>query len=94
MHRRDRNHFEKDRRPQSCCQERKGKGKMDFIFGSRKTPQEMLRENQRMITKSVRELDRERAKLEQQEKKLVADIKKSAKAGQMVSSPSIPPVED
>jgi charged multivesicular body protein 2A len=57
---------------------------MDFLFGSRKTPQEMLRENQRMITRSVRELDRERTKLEQQEKKLVADIKKAAKAGQMV----------
>ena len=54
------------------------------LFGSRKTPQEMLRENQRMITRSVRELDRERTKLEAQEKKIVADIKKAAKLGQMV----------
>jgi hypothetical protein len=57
---------------------------MSFLFGSRKTPQEMLRENQRMITRSVRELDRERTKMESQEKKIVADIKKAAKAGQMV----------
>ena len=54
------------------------------LFGSRKTPQEMLRENQRMITRSVRELDRERTKLEAQEKKIIVDIKKAAKAGQMV----------
>lgn len=32
-----------------------------------------------------RDLDRERAKLEQQEKKVIADIKKMAKLGQMVS---------
>ena len=31
----------------------------------------------------MRELDRERAKMEQQEKKLIMDIKKMAKAGQM-----------
>ena len=34
--------------------------------------------------KSVRELDRERTKLQKQEAKLVIDIKKAAKAGQMV----------
>ena len=32
---------------------------------------------------AMRELDRERAKMEQQEKKLIMDIKKMAKAGQM-----------
>ena len=31
-----------------------------------------------------RELDRERSKLEQQEKKIIGDIKKMAKTGQMV----------
>ncbi len=35
---------------------------------------------------SLRELDRERGKLERQEKKIIADIKKMAKTGQMVSS--------
>lgn len=33
--------------------------------------------------KAMRELDRERAKMEQQEKKIIADIKKMAKQGQM-----------
>lgn len=47
------------------------------------TPQERLRKHQRALEKTQRELDRERVKLENQEKKLVADIKKSAKAGQM-----------
>jgi charged multivesicular body protein 2A len=36
------------------------------------------------LAKAQRELDRERTKLEAQEKKLVMDIKKSAKAGQIV----------
>ncbi|CAO3680594.1 unnamed protein product [Umbelopsis ramanniana] len=56
---------------------------MNFLFGSRKTPAEMLRQHQRSLNKAQRELDRERTKLEQQEKKLIADIKKSAKANQM-----------
>ncbi|PIO26803.1 hypothetical protein AB205_0221290, partial [Aquarana catesbeiana] len=58
---------------------------MDFLFGRRKTPEEMLRQNQRALTRAIRELDRERQKLEQQEKKVIADIKKMAKQGQMVS---------
>ncbi|KAI9012622.1 charged multivesicular body protein 2a [Phycomyces nitens] len=56
---------------------------MDFLFGRKKTPAEMLRQHQRSITKAQRELDRERTKLERQEKTLIADIKKSAKANQM-----------
>jgi hypothetical protein len=47
------------------------------------TPAERLRKHQRALEKTQRELDRERVKLENQEKKLVADIKKSAKNGQM-----------
>lgn len=57
---------------------------MEFIFGRRKTPEQMLRENQRLLNRAMRELDRERLKLEQQEKKIIADIKKMAKQGQMV----------
>ena len=57
---------------------------MAFLFGSSKTPQEMLRQNQRSLNKAIRDLDRERQKLEQQEKKVIADIKKAAKAGQIV----------
>ena len=54
-----------------------------MAFFSRATPEEMLRKNQRALTRAMRELDRERSKLEQQEKKLILDIKKMAKAGQM-----------
>lgn len=56
---------------------------MDFLFGRRKTPEEMLRQNQRALNRAMRDLDRERMKLEQQEKKIIADIKKMAKQGQM-----------
>lgn len=59
---------------------------MDLLFGRRKTPEELLRQNQRALNRAMRELDRERQKLETQEKKIIADIKKMAKQGQMVSS--------
>lgn len=45
----------------------------------------MLRQNQRALNKAMRDLDRERAKMEQQEKKVINDIKKMAKQGQMVN---------
>ena len=48
------------------------------------TPAERLRQHQRSLAKAQRELDRERAKLEQSEKELIMDIKKNAKAGQLV----------
>lgn len=57
---------------------------MSWIFGKKKTPQELLRENKRMLDRSIRELDRERANLQTQEKKLIAEIKKTAKQNQMV----------
>lgn len=56
---------------------------MSFLF-KRETPEEMLRKNQRALNKAMRDLDRERAHLENQEKKVIADIKKMAKMGQMV----------
>ena len=56
---------------------------MSFLFGKRKTPEQMLRENQRLLQRSIRDLDRERTRMETQEKKVIADIKKMAKAGQM-----------
>lgn len=58
---------------------------IENLFGRAKTPAERLRQHQRSLQKAQRELDRERTKLEQQEKKLVADIKASARKGQMVS---------
>lgn len=42
-----------------------------------------MRENKRMITRAIRELDRERVNLERNEKKLIMDIKKYAKENQM-----------
>lgn len=58
---------------------------MEWLFGKRVTPEEMLRKNQRALNKAIRDLDRERQRMEQQEKKIIADIKKMAKDGQMVS---------
>lgn len=40
---------------------------------------ELLRENKQMIDKSIREIERERQSLKSQEKKLIVDIKKTAK---------------
>ncbi|KAK9818100.1 hypothetical protein WJX72_007167 [[Myrmecia] bisecta] len=56
---------------------------MSWIFGKKKTPAELLRENKRMLDKAIRELDRERMAVQNQEKKLIAEIKKTAKANQM-----------
>jgi len=56
---------------------------MEFLFGKRLTPEEMLRRNQRSLNKAIRDLDRERMKMEQQEKKIITDIKKMAKDNQM-----------
>lgn len=57
---------------------------MGNVFGQEKPLKEIIRENQRMIKKSIRELEKEIKNLENNEKKLAADIKKSAKANQMV----------
>lgn len=56
---------------------------MEWLFGRKKSPEEMLRQNQRALNKAMRDLDRERAKMEQQEKKIIMDIKKMAKDNQM-----------
>lgn len=56
---------------------------MEWLFGKKMTPDEMMRKNQRALNKAMRDLDREKMKMEQQEKKVIADIKKLAKEGQM-----------
>lgn len=58
----------------------------EWAFGKKLTPQERLRKNQRALEKTQRELGREVTKLQQQEKKLISDIKKSAKLGQISSA--------
>lgn len=57
---------------------------MEWLFGKKLTPEELLRKNQRALNKAMRDLDREKQKMEQQEKKIINDIKKLAKEGQMV----------
>lgn len=56
---------------------------MGALFGKEVPLKEILRENKRMITRAVRELDRERAQLEREEKRLTVEIKKMAKEQQM-----------
>lgn len=58
---------------------------MGNIFGSEKPLKEVLRENKRMITRAVRELDREKAALEREEKRLTIEIKKAAREQHMGS---------
>lgn len=54
---------------------------------------ELLRENKRMLDRAIRDLDRERMGLQQQEKKLIVEIKKMAKDGQMVRATQKPRLE-
>lgn len=58
---------------------------LEWLFGRRMSPDEMLRKNQRALNKAMRDLDREKMRMEQQEKKIITDIKKMAKDGQMES---------
>jgi charged multivesicular body protein 2A len=55
-----------------------------MVFASSWLMAELLRENKRMLDKSIREIERERQGLQNQEKKLINEIKKVAKQGQMV----------
>ena len=57
---------------------------MEWLFGRKMTPEEMLRKNKRALDKAIRGLERERMRMEQQEKKIISDIKKMAKDKQMV----------
>lgn len=59
---------------------------MEWLFGKKLTPEELLRKNHRALNKAMRDLDREKMKMEQQEKKIISDIKKLAKEGQMVNN--------
>mmetsp|Transcript_6964 Transcript_6964/g.23110 ORF Transcript_6964/g.23110 Transcript_6964/m.23110 type:complete len:259 (-) Transcript_6964:153-929(-) len=53
------------------------------LFQKKKTPSEILREHKRTLDKSIRELDRERTQMQNQEKKLTLEIKRTAKANQL-----------
>jgi len=54
-----------------------------WIFGHSKTPKEILRENQRKLKRAIRDIDRERVKLQNQEKQIIVDIRKMATQGQI-----------
>lgn len=58
---------------------------MGNLLGRDKPLKEVLRENKRMITRAVRELDREKIALEKEEKRLTIEIKKAARENQMGS---------
>ena len=62
-----------------------------FSMFKTKTPQEVLRENKRLLDRSIRELERERMTVEGQVKKTMAEMKKMAKAGQEVPRLSLFP---
>lgn len=47
--------------------------------------EEQMKIHKRQLQKAIRELDKEKRTLETNEKKLIMDIKKQAKAGQMQS---------
>jgi charged multivesicular body protein 2A len=61
---------------------------MVFEMFKTKSPEEKLRENKRLLDRSIRELERERMTVENQVKKTMAEMKKMAKAGQDVLAPS------
>ena len=69
----------------ASCWSRATDAAMSWLFGARKTPADLLRENKRMLDKAIRELDRERTGLQAQEKKLIAEIKRVAKQNQMAA---------
>merc|ERR1711959_864945 len=54
-----------------------------WLFSKKKTASEILREHKRTLDKSIRELDRERTQMQNQEKKLTLDIKRMAKENQL-----------
>uniref|UniRef100_A0A0A9XQ08 Charged multivesicular body protein 2b-B n=1 Tax=Lygus hesperus TaxID=30085 RepID=A0A0A9XQ08_LYGHE len=54
---------------------------MDWIFGKKPTAKELQRENEKALRKAGRDVNRDRAYLEREEKKLMADIRIEASRG-------------
>lgn len=60
-------------------------------FGSKaETPQEQMKSYKREVDRAVRELDRERVKMERQNERLAQDIRKAAKNNQVSREASVP----
>lgn len=54
------------------------------MFEKNKSTRELLRENQRKVGRSIRELDREMGKVQVQEKRFVSQVRRMAREGDMV----------
>ena len=59
---------------------------MGDIFSSERPISEVVRENQRLLRRSIRELDREVNTMRKNEGKLVAEIRQAASRGQQKSA--------
>lgn len=57
---------------------------MAFLFAKPLTPAEQLKKHKREIDRAIRDLERERTKLQMQEKKIIAEIRKAAQNNQQV----------
>lgn len=56
---------------------------MDLVLRKQILPGEVLRKHQHALSKAMRELEREKIKMEREEKKIIFNIKKVAKDGQI-----------
>jgi charged multivesicular body protein 2A len=56
---------------------------MDLVFGKKKTPKEIMREYKRGIERSIRDLEREKIKLANEERKITNEMKRAAKNNQL-----------
>jgi len=56
---------------------------MEWLFGRRQTPNEIIKEHQKMIRKSIREIEREMRKLETSCKQITNETRKVATQGKM-----------
>ena len=64
---------------------------MAFLFSKPLSPAEQLRKHKREIDRAVRDLERERNKLQMQEKKIIAEIRKAAQQNQQVRPQNVAP---
>jgi len=58
---------------------------MDWFFDHKENPQEAILKSQRILYKGMKAVDRERAKIQLQEPKIIADIQNMVNAGQQVT---------
>ncbi len=64
---------------------------MAFLFAKPLSPAEQLKKHKREIDRAIRDLERERTKLQMQEKKIIAEIRKAAAQNQQVCCPCAVP---